>query len=188
MAMRLLAACDLRCRRNCRRWTRTHRRNKPRPGAGGRAWPGPQLAERIKHRPLSLCMWERCWRRHIFVPPTVIGPIPLSRSDPLPGICSMTPKICSCEPSALAVRPAAIVNATSGFGGLRTWPTTRHGSYLTRMIPLLPSATQSSCVAVFLFDQLVRALSRIDVGPSRPSALAVVSYFTDQADRPASRS
>jgi hypothetical protein len=30
--------------------------NKPRPGAGGRAWPGPQLAERIKHRPLrSAC-------------------------------------------------------------------------------------------------------------------------------------
>src|SRR5262245_33659123 len=24
----------------------------PRPGAGGRAWPGPQLAERIEHRPL----------------------------------------------------------------------------------------------------------------------------------------
>jgi hypothetical protein len=50
--------------------------------------------------------------------------------------------------------------------------------------PLLPSAIQSSCVAVFLFDQLVRALSRIDVGTSRPSALAVVilstvSYFTD---------
>jgi hypothetical protein len=50
--------------------------------------------------------------------------------------------------------------------------------------PLLPSAIQSSCVAVFLFDQLVRVLSRIDVGTSRPSALAVVilstvSYFTD---------
>jgi hypothetical protein len=49
--------------------------------------------------------------------------------------------------------------------------------------PLLPSAIQSSCVAVFLFDHS-SALSRIDVGTSRPSALAVVilstvSYFTD---------
>ena len=46
--------------------------------------------------------------------------------------------------------------------------------------PLPPSAIQSSCVAVFLSS----ALSRIDVGTSRPSALAVVilstvSYFTD---------
>ena len=29
----------------------------------------------------------------------IIGPIPISRSVLLPGICSMTPKICSCAPS-----------------------------------------------------------------------------------------
>ena len=33
------------------------------------------------------------------------------------------------------------------------WPR----SSLTRLDPLPPSAIQSSCVAVFLFDQLVRA-------------------------------
>ena len=47
--------------------------------------------------------------------------------------------------------------------------------------PLPPSAIQSSCVAVFLFDQLVRAQQDRYRGqaPWRSSILSTVSYFTD---------
>src|SRR2546430_15429738 len=68
---------------------------------------------------------------------------------------------------------------------VRFWGSPDMADYPPRLVsgandPLPPSAIQSSCVAVFLSS----ALSRIDVGTSRPSALAVVilstvSYFTD---------
>jgi hypothetical protein len=73
--------------RNCRRRPRTHGRKRPRPlELGGEPGPGPKFAERIEHRPRSLCMWERCWRRReAFSLSHIIGPIPVSRSDPFRG-------------------------------------------------------------------------------------------------------
>jgi hypothetical protein len=51
----------------------------------------------------SASLRSACGRRDVggdtFSLSHIIGPISLSRSDPLPGIGSMTPKICSCEPS-----------------------------------------------------------------------------------------
>ena len=37
----------------------------------------------------------------------IIGPIPLSRSDPVPGICSITPKICSLSQASGGLSNAA---------------------------------------------------------------------------------
>ena len=106
--------CDL--RRSCgskklsAEATNSPKKKAPTVGAGGRARPGPKFAERIEHRPRSLCMWERCWRRREpFSLSHIIGPIPLSRSDPLPGNCSMTPEICSMRPSRWGV-----LSSTSG--------------------------------------------------------------------------
>jgi hypothetical protein len=74
----------------------------------------------------------------------------------------------------------SFVDATSVFG-----ESSDMADYPPRLVydandPLPPSAIQSSCVALFLSS----ALSRFDIGTSRPSALAVVilstvSYFTD---------
>jgi hypothetical protein len=64
---------------------RTHRRKRPRPGAGGRARPGPKFAERIEHRPRSLCMWERCWRRSHFLSPISSGRYRLVALTPFRG-------------------------------------------------------------------------------------------------------
>jgi hypothetical protein len=75
-------------------------RKKARPGAGGRAWPGPKLAERIKHRlPFALHVGEMLEETHFHS--HIVGPISLSRSDPLPWICSFAPEICSFEPRPL---------------------------------------------------------------------------------------
>ena len=92
--------------RTCWRRPRTHGRKRPRPlELGGEPGRGLSLQSVSTIGLSSLCMWERCWRRREpFSLSHIIGPIPLSRSDPLPGICSMTPEICSCEPSASALR------------------------------------------------------------------------------------
>jgi len=58
---------DLRRRRGRKRLSPEG--NSPRPGAGGRAWPGPELAERIKHRPLfALLVGELLEETHLLSP------------------------------------------------------------------------------------------------------------------------
>src|SRR5262249_1961890 len=97
--------------RNYRRRSRTHRIKKaPAVGAGGRARPGPKFAERIEHRLLfALHVGEILEEERAISLSHIIGPIPLSRSDLLPGICSMTPEICSMRPSRWGV-----LSSTSG--------------------------------------------------------------------------
>ena len=57
---------------------------RPRPGAGGRAWPGPKFAERINIGPLALHVGEL--GGDTFALSHIIGPISLSRFDPVPGL------------------------------------------------------------------------------------------------------
>src|SRR5262249_37595740 len=60
--------------------------------------------------------------------------------------------------------------------------TQRGHATMTESDPLLPSAIQSSCVAVFLFDQLVRAQQdrcRHIEAKRLGVILSTVSYFTD---------
>src|SRR5262249_49360228 len=97
--------------RNYRRRARTHPIKKaPAVGAGGRATPGPKFGERDGHRPLFALHGGEIWEEERAISLShIIGPIPLSRSDLLPGICSMTPEICSMRPSRWGV-----LSSTSG--------------------------------------------------------------------------
>jgi hypothetical protein len=82
--------------------------NKPRPGAGRRAWPGPKSQSGS-----NIGLRSAYGRDVVGGDPSslshIIGPIPLSRSDPLRGICLMTPEICSMRPSRWGV-----LSSTSG--------------------------------------------------------------------------
>jgi hypothetical protein len=90
--------------------TNSRKKKAPAVGAGGRARPGPKFAERIVHRPpFALHVGEMLEEERAISLSHIIGPIPLSRSDPLPGICSMTPEICSMRPSRWGV-----LSSTSG--------------------------------------------------------------------------
>jgi hypothetical protein len=93
----------------CQRRPRTHGRKRPRPlELGGEPGRGLSLQSGSNIGLRSLCMWERCWRkREPFSLSHIIGPIPLSRSDPLPGICSIAPEICSMRPSRWGVLAAS---------------------------------------------------------------------------------
>jgi hypothetical protein len=125
MAMRLAwQQCDLRRRCGSKKLsaeaTNSRKKKAPAVGAGGRARPGPKFAERIVHRPLfALHVGEMLEEERAISLSHIIGPIPLSRSDPLPGICSMTPEICSKRPSRRGV-----LSSTSGHLPPADWPPT----------------------------------------------------------------
>jgi len=96
--------------RNCRRRPRTPRRKRPRPlELGGE--PGRGLSLQSGSNIGLVC--SACGRdvgggESHFLTPTSSA-VRLSRSDPLPGVCSIAPDICSMRPSRWGVR-----SSTSG--------------------------------------------------------------------------
>jgi len=89
-----------------------------------------------------------------------------------------------CRGPELAHRDVSLRGIDSvAIGGIADMPEALRAARCHAIDPLPPSAIQSSCVAVFLFDQLVRAQQDRcrHIGAKRLAVviLSTVSYFTD---------